>query len=205
MNTNNGKDESVSSSPPTSMASLHFPKPSTSSTMLREATIPESPDDEEAARETSPLPAGSVSPSMLPVPPLPTSMPPVMPPPVPKRDRSMSSAHLTMFLGSKAASARRSLSIKPLMDSLQVTPNAPQFLTVSPTFTARDRSRSPSPSSAFASGRRVERGSRHSIDVRNFPSYLQRKRTSLTFGASKMLESLVEGKVILTHSCRILL
>lgn len=194
------RDESASSSlspsTVTSMASPHHhPHAKTSqSSVFREATIPESPDDEEAARETTTSISTSrrqeedkerrsISPSKLPPPP---------PPSVPKRDRAMSSAHLTQFLGSKAAAARRSLAIKPLMES---TPNAPQFLTVSPAFNPRDRSRSPSPSSAFTATKRST--ARHSIDVRNFPSYLQRKRTSLTFGAGKMLESLVEGKSLI--------
>lgn len=164
------KDESASclTSSPKS-----FPRPSASATGLREATIPESPESEEVmATKDSPSPR-----------------PAVVPPEVPRRNRAMSSAHLTQFLGSTASAARRSLALRPAPAMPTVTP---QFLTVSPAFQVRDQSRSPSPSSPAY--RRS--GPRHSVDVRNFPSYLQRKRTSLTLGAAKILDNLTQGTVL---------
>ena len=165
-----GRDESTSASP-------KFSRPSVSGTgtALREATIPESPEDEDQPDKKT------------------TSHTPV-PPEVPRRNRAMSSAHLSHFLGSTASAARRSLALRPAPPMPTVTP---QFLTVSPAFSVRDQSRSPSPAAPpilSPIGRSPLRsGARHSIDVRNFPSYLQRKRTSLTLGATKILHDLTEG------------
>lgn len=232
-----GNDESASS--PSSPASPKFPvRNPPQRTTGRQATIPESEENEENGSEVpSPPPQPPVPPPVprriramssahstrvlgqteLPpsqpkarIPPpvprrnraksyahvshflrgteSPSSPPSVrVPPPVPRRKRAMSSAHLTHFLGSTASAARRSLALKASPDLMSAA--TPQFLTVSPGFSVRDQSRSPSPA-VPRFGR-----TRHSIDVRNFPSYLQRKRTSLTLGAGKILQDLAEGIV----------
>ncbi|KAI1285259.1 hypothetical protein HDE_11907 [Halotydeus destructor] len=89
------------------------------------------------------------------------------------------------------SSGPRRMSTTARRDS--VNPNTPQFLTVSSTFTTRSRSRSPSPLDSLRL-----RGARHSIDVRTLPSYLARKRQSISFGTKNILGNLVEGE--LAHS-----
>lgn len=160
-------------------------------TVHREATIPESPESDDAAnRTTDQDPDAGLSPdrqisSSVRSPPSATRVPPQ----VPRRSRRLSHAsQLTHFLESQASAARRSLALKAVP---AVTSTTPQFLTVSPAFNVRDVSRSPSPATQIPVSSRAR--TRHSIDVRNFPSYLQRKRTSLTLGAGKILENLVEG------------
>lgn len=144
-----------------------------------------------------------------------------------RKSRAMSSAQLNLqhFLDSTANAARRSsLAIRPLLTEMkreEVNPHTPQFLTVSASFSARDRSRSPSPfppvpgeghlsylSSIQPDHQRLDpspnragectspsgiRSPRYSLDVKSLPSYLARKRSSITFGA-KILSNLVEGK-----------
>lgn len=145
-----------------------------------------------------------------------------------RKSRAMSSAQLNLqhFLDSTANAARRSsLAIKPLLTEMKredVNPHTPQFLTVSASFSARDRSRSPSPfppvpgeghlsylssiqppdhqrldPSPSRGGESTSpsgiRSPRYSLDVKSLPSYLARKRSSITFGA-KILSNLVEGK-----------
>lgn len=164
----------------------------------------------------------------------PTAAAPAYPPPGQTRrsphrkSRAMSSAQLNLqhFLDSTANAARRSsLAIKPLLTEMKredVNPHTPQFLTVSASFSARDRSRSPSPfppvpgeghlsylssiqppdhqrldPSPSRAGGSISpsgiRSPRYSLDVKSLPSYLARKRSSITFGA-KILSNLVEGK-----------
>ena len=157
-------------------------------TVHREATIPESPESDDAAnRTTDQDPDAGLSTdrqisSSVRSPPSATRVPPQ----VPRRSRRLSHAsQLTHFLESQASAARRSLALKAVP---AVTSTTTQFLTVSPAFNV---SRSPSPATQIPLASRAR--TRHSIDVRNFPSYLQRKRTSLTLGAGKILENLVEG------------
>lgn len=220
MNGGPGDPEGPSSPPPA--ASMAKPTSAGPSSSLRTETIPESPElepEDNLVQETQVISpeARHASPQVSSPPasgteevlsPCSVSSPPstlregvrksrVAPPHPVRKSRAMSSANIQHFLGSTASAARRSLAIRmPLVEMNEnLTVNTPQFLTVSPAFSPRDRSRSPSPfptePTEDISGIRSPnfRGTRYSVDVKNFPSYLAKKRTS--FGAK--LTNLVEG------------
>lgn len=87
----------------------------------------------------------------------------------PRRSRAMSIAPaVAQFLSSAAAKRRPS--------------REPQFMTVSPNFTTR--STRPWSQSSFSRPR-------HSIDIRNLPTYLARHRQSIV--GTRLFESFVEG------------
>lgn len=90
----------------------------------------------------------------------------------PRRSRAMSIAPaVAQFLSGASAKRRPS--------------REPQFMTVSPNFTTRS-TRPWSQSAAYSRPR-------HSIDIRNLPTYLARHRQSIV--GTRMFESLLEGDI----------